>query len=205
MTLQPLMPAQSSLVKSDIKTNIEAKLLSQQSITGDELFTMHDVGWAELVEGEVIQQMPTGFLHGKIEFLIGILLGLFVRQHQLGIVFGGETGIYTRRNPDTVRGVDAAYISHERLAQSTSNSYLDVAPELIVEIMSPDDSWTNIDDKLTEYFAIGVELVWIVNPKRQQIHVYTARTQFEVLNRSDTLNGGSILPGFEVTVAEIFE
>jgi len=166
---------------------------------------MREMSWTELVEGEIIQHIPTGFLHGRIEALIATLLSIFVRKHKLGVVFGGETGIYTRRNPDTVRGVDVAYISHERLAQSTSHSYLDVAPELVVEVMSPNDSWTEIDDKLDEYFGIGVQLIWIVNPKRQQIHIYTAHTKFEILGVADTLTGGSVLDGFAVAVSEIFE
>lgn len=193
------------IAQQTIPSQTELDSLTEQPITGEELFTMNHIGWTELVEGEIIHKVPTGFLHGKIEFLLATLLGLFVRQHNLGVVFGGETGIYTRRNPDTVRGVDVAYISHDRLTQSNSDSYLDVAPELIVEIMSPGDSWTEVDDKLNEYFAMGVDLVWIINPKRQQIQVYTARTQFELLGLEDTLTGGSVLAGFEVAVVEIFE
>ena len=71
--------------------------------------------------------------------------------------------------------------------------------------MSPGDTWSEIDDKLAEYFSIGVDLVWIVNPKRQQIQVYTARTEFEILDIGDILTGGSVLAGFEATLAEIFE
>jgi Uma2 family endonuclease len=144
-------------------------------------------------------------MHGIVEIKITTLLNTFVTQHKLGYVFGGETGLYTHRNPDTVRGVDAAYISHERFAHIKSASYLDVAPELVVEVMSPDDSWAEINDKIEEYFEIGVQLIWIVNPKRKRVHVYTTFTHLEIFNVGDTLTGGEILPQFELPVAAIFD
>ncbi len=174
-------------------------------VTGEQLFKMGDIGRTELVRGEIIYLMPTGLLHGIIEFTIGTFLRNFVHRHKLGRVFGGETGVYITRNPDTVRAVDAAYISNERLAQVKSSSYLDVAPELVVEVMSPDDSWTTINDKIEEYFSIGVLLIWVIDPKRKRIHVYTSPTTLDILRVGDTLTGGALLPDFSVSVAEIFE
>jgi len=188
----------------------QPKAIAPQSIppkkwvTGEELFKMGDIGRTELIKGEIIYLMPTGLLHGIIEFAIAAILRNFVQLHQLGYVFGGETGIYITREPDTVRGVDAAYISHERFAQIKSTSYLDVAPELVVEVMSPDDSWTEINDKIEEYFAIGVVLIWIVNPKRKLVHVYRSPTTLEILRAHDTLTGDEVLPGFAVPLTELF-
>ncbi|GAG28444.1 unnamed protein product, partial [marine sediment metagenome] len=75
-------------------------------LTGEELFALGDIGRAELVKGELIRMSPTGHPHGYIEVNFAIDLGLFVRQHKLGRVLGGEVGIYTSRDPDTVRGAD---------------------------------------------------------------------------------------------------
>ncbi len=173
-------------------------------ITGEELAAMGDIGRTELVKGEIIHLMPTGHPHSFYEGNITIALGIFVRKHQLGRVLPGEVGIYTHRQPDTVRGADVAFISHERLAQVQSKSFLDVCPELIVEVMSPDDTWSEVHEKLEEYFAVGAQLIWVVDPRRQRLHIYRSLTDLEILTAQDTLTGGDVLPGFQVPVAELF-
>ncbi|OQY34476.1 MAG: hypothetical protein B6243_05495 [Anaerolineaceae bacterium 4572_5.2] len=174
-------------------------------ITGEELFAMGDIGRTELVRGEIIYMSPTGYLHGFIEVRIAKLLSLFVDERKPGRVLGGEVGIYIARNPDTVRGADVAFISNERLAQAKSQSFLDVAPELIVEVMSPDDRWVDIHDKLAEYLAIGVQMVWVANPLRQQVHVYHSLTDIKILSAGDELTGEDALPGFSAPVSALFE
>jgi pimeloyl-ACP methyl ester carboxylesterase len=106
-----------------------------------------------------------------MEALLGAMLRAFVSEHDLGRVAVGEVGVYTRRNPDTVRGIDVIFISHQRLAQAAPEGYLDVAPELAVEVVSPSDRWSEVMDKLAEYFAVGVLMVWLVDPRKRQIHV----------------------------------
>lgn len=174
-------------------------------LTGEELFELGDIGRTELVKGELVRMAPTGHLHGFVEVRFGKMLSIFVDERKLGRVLSGEVGIYTGRDPDTVRGADVAFISNERLAQAQAQGYLDVAPELIVEVMSPDDRWYDINDKLTEYFGIGVQIVWVADPQRKQVHVYRSLTEMEILGAGDTLSGGEILPGFGVVVAELFE
>ncbi len=174
-------------------------------MTGEDVFELGDIGRAELVKGELVRMAPTGHLHGYIEYRFSKVLGIFVDEHKLGRVLTGEVGIYTGRDPDTVRGADVAFISNERLAQVHSHSYLDVAPELIVEVMSPDDRWYDVNDKLTEYFDIGVQIVWVADPLRRQVRVYRSLTEMQILSVDDTLSGGEALPGFGVTVAELFE
>ena len=173
-------------------------------ITGEELAAMGNIGRTELVKGEIIHLMPTGHPHSFYEVNLATFLNVFVRTHKLGRVLGGEVGIYTHRQPDTVRGADVAFISHERLAQVQSKSFLDVCPELIVEVMSPDDTWSEVHEKLEEYFAVGAQLIWVVDPRRQRLHVYRSLTNLEILTAQDTLTGGEILPGFQVLVAELF-
>jgi Uma2 family endonuclease len=183
---------------------IEISSPSKDRMTGKGLFALGDIGRAELVKGELIRMRPHEYRHGLIEVNFGAVLGIHVDQHKLGRVLSGEVGIYTSRNPDTVRGADVAFISNERLAQVQSQSYLDVAPELIVEVLSPDDSWSEVNEKLEEYFAIGVQVVWAADPRRQQVHVYRSLTEIERLAAGDTLSGGEVLPGFSVPVSELF-
>ncbi len=149
---------------------------------------------------------PTGLAHGAYEGNIYERLKAFVRQHKLGRVVVGEVGVYVRRNPDTVRGVDVAFISNKRYAQrQQTTGFLDVAPELIVEIMSPDDRWSEVKQKLKEYFAIGVQLVWVADPTDKTIYAYRSLTDVREFTEKDALTGDEVLPGFTVSVADLFE
>ena len=185
-------------------TETTRTVLQKETITGEELYAMGDIGRTELVKGEIVRLMPTGHPHGYIEVIISALLHYFVMKRKLGRVLGGEVGLYTRRNPDTVRGMDVAFISNERLAKVTSKSFLDVAPELVVEVMSPDDRWSIVQEKLAEYFAVGVQLIWVVDPRLEEVHVYRSLTDVERLTSKDILTGGVILSGFEVAVTDLF-
>lgn len=148
---------------------------------------------------------PTGMEHADIEIALGAVLRAFVRKNRLGRVLGGEVGIYTRRNPDRVRGADLAFISHERLAGSPATGFLRVAPELAVEIVSPRDRWQDIRQKIEEYFAIGVQWVWIVEPDHRDVLVYNASNTMRKFGEGDTLTGEGVLEGFALPVAELFE
>lgn len=177
-------------------------------ITGEALFKMSNttknIASSELVKGKIVYMTPTNYKHGYIENNFGLLLGSFVRKHKLGQVMCGEVGIYTARNPDTVRAADVIFISYQRLAQVKSQSYLDVAPELIVEIISPSDLWSTINDKLEEYFNIGTEVVWLADPKKEIVHVYQSPIIVQQFNKDEQLSGGDVLPKFSVLVAELF-
>jgi Uma2 family endonuclease len=183
----------------------EPTLTETKLITGEELAALGNLGRCELIEGRVVPMAPTGDEHGGIEIKIGGKLDVFATTHKLGKVRVDEVGIYTHRNPDTVRGADALFISNERYAQKKSPSFLDVAPELVVEILSPNDSWSDVTQKLREYFAIGVQLVWVVDPQARIIYAYRSMTDVREFTGHDDLPGDEILPGFLVKVAELFE
>lgn len=172
-------------------------------ITGEELLAMGDIGPCELIDGRIVHMTPAGGEHGAIEFNLGGELSFFVRQRNLGWVMGGETGIYIRRRPDTVRGADIAFVSSLRLAKPTKG-FLEVAPELVVEIMSPDDRWPAMREKLADYFSIGVERVWVVEPRNRTVLVFSSTTDMEELDEGDVLRGQGALEGFAMPVAELF-
>ncbi|MEZ4622976.1 MAG: Uma2 family endonuclease [Caldilineaceae bacterium] len=173
-------------------------------VTGEELKAMSDIGRAELVKGRIIPLMPTGHPHSYFEAMIAALLFNFVRLKKIGRVLTGEVGIYTHRNPDTVRAADAAFISNERFAQVRSHSYLDVCPELIVEVLSPDDSWSMVQEKLEEYFTVGAQVIWVLDPRLEQVHVYESLDNVTRLTKKDVLIGRDLLSGFTVPLNEIF-
>ena len=174
-------------------------------ITGDELLAMGDIGPCELIEGRIVPMTPTGSEHGVIESNLSRHLGNFVADKKLGKVMNGEVGIFTRRRPDSVRGADIAFVSRERLADRPAKGFLTVAPELVVEIVSPSDRWQEMRQKIEEYFAIGVQRVWIVEPDNRDVLVYSASTEMRKLGEGDLLTGEGVLEGFSLPVAQLFE
>lgn len=174
-------------------------------ITREELLTMGDIGPCDLVEGRIKTLSPTSPRHGIIEVRLSRLLASFVEPRRLGWVIGGGVGIYTRRNPDMVRGADLAFYSRERLPSVPPRGFLEVAPELGVEILSPEESWTEVQQKMEEYFSIGAERVWVVEPNQHQIIVFSSPTQRVVLGEEEILRGEGVLTGLEILLAQIFE
>ena len=175
-----------------------------QLITGEELSRMPDLGPCELVEGRIVPMPPTNYVHGEIETDVSAALKAFARATGKGRVMGGEVGIYVRRDPDTVRAADVLFISNERYTRRDSKSYLDVPPELVVEILSPDDLWSEVMEKLDEYFAAGVDAVWILDPRRKAVFSYRSLTEVRLLGEEQVLTEEEILPGFAHPVSGFF-
>lgn len=184
---------------STLSAPVESKL-----ITGEELLAKGDIGPCELIDGRIVSMSPTGEEHSAIEFVLGGALLGFVRERGLGRVLGGEVGIYTRRNPDRVRGADVAFISKARSSGTPRKGFLETAPELVVEIMSPENRWEDMQQKIEEYFAIGVDRVWIVEPDNRVVRVYRSISEMVRLGEEDVLRGEGQLDGFQVPVRALF-
>lgn len=177
--------------------------LQEKLFTGEEALELGLDQPFDLVNGRIVFIDHTGDEHGFHEAEIAWYLINFNRKHKLGWVFVGEVGVYTSSQPDTVRGVDVVFISRQRLPLPTGKA-LRVAPELVVEIVSPSDRWTEIRSKIAEYFAIGVERVWIVEPDKKQVLVYRTPTEFTQFTQQETVLGEGILEGFELPLSELF-
>jgi Uma2 family endonuclease len=175
----------------------------ERLMTGEELARRPDLH-CELVDGRPVPMPMTGRIHARLEVRLSAKLLSYADETGRGVVLGGEAGIYTRRNPDTVRGADALFISNERYARCGPLVFLDVAPELVVEIRSPGDRPGEAMKKIREYLAAGVDRVWYVDPRRQQVRIYRSPEQMETLGMGDVLEDEEILPGFSLTLAELF-
>jgi Uma2 family endonuclease len=175
-------------------------------VTGDELLAMGDVGPCELVEGSIVPRALAGAEQGGVVVRFGSVLERFVRDRGPGKVLAGKVGIYTRRNPDTVRGADVLFISSERHVRLRRPAgFLDVGPDLVVEVLSPEDRLSDLFQKLREYFAISVRLVWVADPAARVLLAYRSLTDVREFRETDRLPGDDVLPGFEVRVSELFE
>lgn len=177
--------------------------LETTTLTGEELLALGDIGPAELIDGRIIPMSPTQNLHAFVVFEIARRLGNFNAARRIGWIVGAESGIYTRRRPDTVRGMDVAFISRQRLPQ-LEQGFLRVAPELIVEVVSPTDRWSDLQTKIEEYFAIGVDRVWVVDPAQRSVLVYRSSPTLRRLQEEDILYGEGLLDDLEIPVTELF-
>jgi len=120
-------------------------------------------------------------------------------------VFAAETGFVLSRDPDTVRAPDVAFVSRQRIpASGIPDSYISAAPDLAVEVLSPDDRQVEVEEKIQQWLDAGTKAVWIVNPRRRTVTIHRAGADPRVLRESDTLPGDDVVPGFELKVAEIF-
>jgi Uma2 family endonuclease len=164
---------------------------------------------AELVRGEAVCVSLPGGEHGVVAMRIGARLFSFVEANALGFVCGAETGFLLARDPDTVRGPDAAFVSRQRLGRLSGpappRGYWPFAPDLAVEVISPHDRPRGIQEKVRDWFAGGALRIWLLYPDTRTVHVLRSPTEVEILGPADTLSGEDLLPGFSCPVASLFD
>ena len=175
-------------------------------LTADDLLHLHSEGVrGELIQGVLHETMSSGEEHGEIAANMSFLFLGFVKPRRLGRILTSDTGIRLERDPDTVREPDLAFVSAEKRPLDVRNTgYLEVVPELVVEIVSPSDSLGSIFDKAQMWLRFGIELVWVVYPETRTVEVYRMDAPRVTLGEDDTLDGGAVLPGFTCPVQDIF-
>ena len=157
----------------------------------------------ELIDGTLVEK-AMGWQESELMIIIGRLLGNFVAAHRLGKVFGAD-GMF-RIEPGQIRIPDVAFISKQRFAgrKLQPGAFWELGCDLAVEVISPSNTRREMERKLSDYFAAGVIAVWLVYPKTREVVVYSAPERSTTLCGDDSLDGGALLPGFSVTVAQIF-
>ena len=181
-----------------------------KTMTADEFFDSPYAESCELVRGRVVPKggrfeiaMPTGAKHGAVTDELETRISYFVRENKLGKVFAAETGFILAEG--TVRGIDISFVGNEKLAEfGIPESFFPTAPDLAVEVISPGNTFSEIQDKIEEYIAAGTKLVWIVYPKQKMIHVHRPSNVINVLRETDELDGEDVLPDFRIRLSEIF-
>ncbi len=174
--------------------------------TAEQFFFNQPASKCELVNGVVCMMTPAGGGHGRIAVNVAVLLDRHVRGRTLGRLYSAETGFVISRNPDTVRAPDAAFAKQSRSAEIIDESkFLPFAPTLAVEIISPSDSFIDVESKAQEWLNSGCELVLLIDPKHQQIHVMRSLTHIEVLSANQSLDLSAVIPDCIITIQQIFE
>ena len=175
-------------------------------ITADELLRLDAEGVrGELIRGALSETMPTGREHGQIVVKLVLRLGNFVEPRKLGVLTASDSGVWLERGPDTVREPDVAFFSAEKSPPDERvTGYAEVAPDLVVEIVSPSDRLTAVNDKALMWLRYGVRLVWVVHPEERLVDVHRDGHPVVALDESGALDGADVLPGFSCPVREIF-
>ena len=176
-------------------------------LTAEDLLALQSKGVkGELIRGVLFETVSTGIEHGEIAANFAGEMRGFVRPRQLGRIVTSDSGIRLEKNPDTVREPDVAFISAERLPLGTRVSgYSEVAPDLVVEIVSPSDTLREIYDKARMWLSFGVLLVWVADPETRTVSIHQSEHPIATMTDVDTLDGSTVLPGFTLPVAVVFE
>jgi len=175
-------------------------------VTAEQLWTMpHDGMRRELVDGAVRVMTPVGAEHGRVALTVGSLLFMHLREAEIGVGFGAETGFLITRNPDTVRAPDAAFVRKDHAeAIGRTVKFWPGAPDFAAEVVSPEDSFREVEEKALRWLAAGTTAVLVLDPARRTATVYRGQGEARAHTQDDTLDLGDAVPGWRVRVAELF-
>jgi Uma2 family endonuclease len=177
-----------------------------QPMTADELLRMPDDGFRyELVKGELRKMSPAGHEHGTVAMRFGWRIAQHVEAGSLGAVYAAETGFLIASDPDTVRAPDVAFVSRKRLDEiGNVQGYWPGPPDLAVEVISPSDTYTEVEEKAIEWLKAGTLIVLVLNPRKRTAAIYRSMNEIVILDEHASLDLADIVPGFKVAVKDIF-
>jgi Uma2 family endonuclease len=159
---------------------------------------------SELVRGSLRVREPAAYQHGKLAIIIGAALHAWVAPRGLGDVVGAETGFTLLRHPDTVRAADAAFISAARVPPATTVGFAELAPDLVVEVLSPSDRQADVLEKVDDWLSAGVQLVWLIDAHSRYATVHRLDGSVAAKSSGEALDGEAVLPGFVLPLSELF-
>jgi Uma2 family endonuclease len=159
----------------------------------------------ELIEGELRVMCAAGFEHGRVAMTAGHLLSRHVRATDSGVTLGAETGFILARDPDTVRAPDAAFVSSARAdaVGTTLGFWPGGAPDLAIEVVSPDDSRPYVRSKALNWLEAGATVVLVLHPRTRSATVYRSAQDIQTFTEG-TLDLSDAVPGWRVAVADLF-
>ena len=169
-----------------------------RAMTAQELFEYrHEPFRTELVAGRLFEMEPAGALHGVVAARVGQLLSNHVLAHDLGVVFGAETGFHLESDPDTVRAPDASFVSRERIAATgIPNEFFPGPPDVAFEVTSPGDRRGEVQSKTASWLAAGARAVVVIDPRRRSATIHRAGGSSQVVGAGGVLDLDDVLAGF---------
>lgn len=177
--------------------------LKEKEWTAEDFFNSPLSKNYELIEGELVEIMSTGFIHGIVAQELSYYVLDFAKKNDLGLVTAAETGFIMGEK--TYRGADGAFISNENLEKyGYPQGFFPVAPDIAIEVVSPNNTSEEMMEKVNLYLENGSRMVWIVYPQTRVITVYRQNNVVSLLRENDILDGEEILPGFRLSVGELF-
>ena len=147
--------------------------------------------------------MP-GARHGDLTIVLSAYATLFVLDNDLGRCFAAETRFIIERSPDTAIGPDWAFVARDRLPEEMPEGFLELAPDIVLEVRSPSDRRAEVLEKVQRWLAAGVRIVWELDPARRVLTVYRPDTDPQPLGIDDTLAAEDLLPGFSLPLVRLF-
>lgn len=184
---------EASTVRGDVVTAAELQKLS------------NDGRRYELIEGKVRAMSPAGNKHGKIAMALGFRLAAFVQEHGLGAVYAAETGFLIGQAPDTVRAPDVAFVTQARIDDiGPVDGYWPGAPDIVAEVVSPNDRFSDTEQKALNWLEAGSRIVWVVDPAQVHVTEYRGVSEIRVLSSDEKLTAPQLLPDWEVQISELF-
>ena len=173
-------------------------------VTADQLERLHMPDKrVELVKGVLIVKEPAGYRHGAVAARLTKVLMDYADAQDLGQVVAAETGFTLATDPDTVRAPDAAFIRRERLPDPAPAGFARLAPDLVVEVLSPDDRPGEVLAKVADWLSAGTRLVWVVDPARRRARVYRADGSDGSVETDGALGGEDVVPGFTCNLSAV--
>jgi Uma2 family endonuclease len=157
----------------------------------------------ELVQGHLVVREPAGYRHGEVALAIATAIANHVKAQDLGHVLAAETGFKLATDPDTVRAPDVAFVRRARAPDPSPAGFAALAPDLVVEVLSPDDRPGEVLAKVGDWLNAGCALVWVVDPHKRLARVYRADGSESAIDADGTLSGEDVLPGFACPLAGI--
>lgn len=157
----------------------------------------------ELLRGRLVVREPPGARHGSVAARLTYLLADHVYRDHLGVVFAQDTGFKIGSDPDTVRAPDVAFVDRAHADRIPTRGYAALAPDLVVEIVSPDDRPGELLTKIGEWLDAGCRLVWVIDPARDAARVYRDDGELTLVAADGYLDGGVVLPGFTCALADL--
>src|SRR6266446_5641347 len=157
----------------------------------------------ELVRGRLIVREPAGYNHGRVTLNLTVRLGAYVESAGCGQLVAAETGFTLFRAPDTVRAPDVGFVRRDRLPDPATTGFPEMAPDLVVEVLSPHDRPGETLAKVGDWLEGGARLVWVVDPERRGARIYRPDGSQSVISENESLDGEDVLPGFTCQLAEV--